>query len=230
MTLVAAFIGTITGFGTSTVLVPVLSLKFPFTQTLLFVGIIHLFGDIWKMVFFKKGINWRLILLFGLPGMVMSFVSAKMVTGIAPEILERLLGIFLVLYVLFIFYKPGWKLRENNLTAVSGGVLSGFFQGLFGVGGAIRSLFLTTFDLNKSIFIFTSGAIGFLVDSSRLISYRQSGINLDDFGWTLLVISVILSLTAAYLAKKTVSFIPQNKFRTLVAVFLLLVGIRYLVI
>jgi hypothetical protein len=54
---IASFAGTLTGFGTSTILVPFLSLWFSLPATLLFVGIIHWFGDIWKMIFFKKDIN-----------------------------------------------------------------------------------------------------------------------------------------------------------------------------
>ena len=41
LTFLAAFAGTVTGFGTSTILVPILSLWYPLPETLLFVGVVH---------------------------------------------------------------------------------------------------------------------------------------------------------------------------------------------
>ena len=84
LTLIASMAGTITGFGTSTLLVPILSLQFPLTETLLFVGVVHWFGDIWKMLFFKRGANWRLILLFGITGILVTFLGARL-AGVFDE-------------------------------------------------------------------------------------------------------------------------------------------------
>src|SRR3989338_9942045 len=135
LTLIAATIGTMTGFGTSTIMVPVLSLFLPLPVVLLFVGVIHWFGDIWKMLFFKKGFNWKLILLFGIPGIIVSFWAARLPLTLPEELLQRSLGLFLILYVGFIWFKPTWKMKPSNNNALLGGALSGFFSGIFGVGG-----------------------------------------------------------------------------------------------
>src|SRR3989338_4040633 len=94
LTLISASVGTMTGFGTSTIMVPVLSFFLPLPQTLLFVGIIHWFGDIWKMLFFKKGFNITLILLFGIPGIIVSFLAAKLPLTLSETLLQRSLGLF----------------------------------------------------------------------------------------------------------------------------------------
>ena len=70
LTLLASVIGTLAGFGISTIMVPILLIVFPLPQTLLLVGIIHWFNDIWKMLLFRKGIRWNLFLAFGLPGIL----------------------------------------------------------------------------------------------------------------------------------------------------------------
>jgi uncharacterized protein len=103
-----------------------------------------------------------------------------------------------------------------------------FSSGIFGVGGAIRSTFLSAYNLDKSVFLFTSGAIGFLIDSSRLVGYFTGGIRLVDYSTTTLAVAVVISLVGAYIAKKFVHKIPQDKFRLVIALALLLVGIRYL--
>ncbi|PIR59245.1 MAG: sulfite exporter TauE/SafE family protein [Candidatus Pacebacteria bacterium CG10_big_fil_rev_8_21_14_0_10_56_10] len=174
LTFTAAAVGTMTGFGTSTIMVPVLSLFLPLPTVLLFVGVVHWFGDIWKMLFFKKGFNWRLILLFVVPGVVLSFLAARLPLTLPEELLQRWLGLFLVAYVSFLFFRPSWKVKPSTAGAVWGGSLSGFFAGVFGVGGAIRSTFLSAFDIKKSVFLFTSGMISWLIDSSRISQYWLS--------------------------------------------------------
>lgn len=230
LTLVASTIGTMTGFGTSTIMVPVLSLFLPLPLVLLFVGVIHWSGDIWKMLFFKKGFNWKLILLFGIPGIITSFWAARLPLTLPEELLQRSLGLFLVLYVAFLWFKPTWKMKPSNSNALLGGGLSGFFSGIFGVGGAVRSTFLSAYDLPKSVFLFTSGVIGLLIDSSRVTQYFISGTRVDGSLLLALVLCIPTSLLGAYFAKKLVDIIPQQSFRLFIAIALLLVGLRYLFI
>ena len=104
LTLIASMVGTLTGFGTSTIMIPILLLFSPLPQTLLFVGIIHWFGDIWKVLLFKKGINWNLILGFGIPGIIASFVGASLTFHISESILMKILGGFLLAYVILLFF------------------------------------------------------------------------------------------------------------------------------
>src|SRR5512136_1799330 len=57
LTLAASIIGTLAGFGISTIMVPILLSIFSLPQTLLLTGIIHWFNDIWKMLLFREGIR-----------------------------------------------------------------------------------------------------------------------------------------------------------------------------
>ena len=230
LTFISSSVGTMTGFGTSTIMVPVLSLFLPIPETLLFVGVIHWFGDIWKILFFKKGFNWKLILLFGIPGIFASFWAARLPLTLPEALLQRSLGLFLVLYVAFLWFKPTWKMKPSNSNALFGGGLSGFFSGIFGVGGAVRSTFLSAYDLPKSIFLFTSGVIGLLIDSSRVTQYFISGVRVEGSLLLTLIVCIPVSLLGAYLAKKLVDKIPQKSFRLFIAVALLFVGLRYLLL
>jgi uncharacterized protein len=228
VTFIAAGVGTLSGFGTSTIMVPVLALFFPFPVTLLFVGIIHLFGDIWKMAFFRSGINWAVILGFGLVGILTSYLGAALTFRIPGELLLRILGGFLLAYVIFLFIHTRWQLPEDWKTMVAGGALSGFFSGIFGVGGAVRGTFLSAFDFPKATYIFTSGAIAFFIDTIRIITYYLEGTRLDSFLLYGLISFIPASLMGAYTAKRIVDRIPQETFRLVIAVFLGLVALRFL--
>ena len=134
-TFLAAIVGTVSGFGISTIMIPVMTLFYPLSTVLLFVAIIHFCGDIWKIVFFKKGANWKLIAVFGIPGIIMSYLGASITLTVSSIFLKKLLGIFLMLYVVYLFMKQKWKIPRTNISSIAGGSLSGFFAGIFGVGG-----------------------------------------------------------------------------------------------
>ena len=121
LTLIASAVGTLTGFGTSTIMVPILASFLPVPQVLLLVGIIHWFGDIWKMLLFRSGVRWRLIFLFGVTGIVATVIGGIVVFRTPEVLLARVLGAFLLAYVLFIFLKGRFKIPETNVTALAGG-------------------------------------------------------------------------------------------------------------
>ena len=229
LTLLGAAVGTATGFGTSTVMIPVLSLWLPFPVALLFVGIIHLFGDVWKVVLFKKGLNLKLALAFGIPGFVASYVGASLSFYGAELPLKRILGGFLLVYVAFLLTKRQWQLPQKPITAISGGTLSGLFAGFFGVGGAVRGAFLAAFNLPKEVYIFTSGLIALFIDVTRITRYITGGTRLDINLLYALMLCVPVSFAAAYLAKRLLNKIPQGLFRVFVAIFLALVAAKLLI-
>jgi len=226
---VAACVGTMTGFGTSTILVPALLLFYPVLETLLFVGIIHWFGNIWKLILFRKGIQWKLILSFGVPGIIATFIGASLVFNVSKAVLLRILGVFLICYVIYLFVKSSFRIKPNIFTGACGGALCGFFAGIFGIGGAVRSLFLTTFDLPKEVYIATAGAIALIIDSTRLTKYFLKGTRLEEMLLWGLLLFIPASLLGAKIAQFLVSKIPQQQFRKVIALFLLLAGIKLLV-
>ena len=226
ITILASMLGTMTGFGTSTVMIPILVLWLPPVETIFLVSIVHWFGNIWKVVLFKSGIHLKLILLFGASGLIASYLGAAITLEAGQVILLRVLGGFLVAYSLFLLLQQNFKIPATNSTALGGGALSGFFAGMFGIGGAIRSMFLTAFDLPKAVYIATAGAIGLLVDSTRIVTYVAGGTELSQRLWLGLLLFIPASFLGAQLAKRIVDRIPQSKFRWVVVTFLFAVGVK----
>lgn len=230
LTLIAATIGTITGFGTSTLMIPVLAIFFPPVEAIFLVAIIHWFGNVWKITLFRKGFNLRLVALFGIIGLATSYFGAFVSLGANEQILLRLLGAFLAGYALFLIFQSKFKIPAGNMAALSGGALSGFFAGMFGIGGAIRSMFLSAFDLPKAVYIATAGAIGIMVDSTRIITYFTGGATLPKELWYGLLLFIPISFLGAQIAKRIVDKIPRNKFRVVIAVFLFAIGLKLIIL
>lgn len=207
-------------------MIPVLVIFFPPVEAIFLTAIVHWFGNIWKIALFRSGFNLRLFLLFGVVGTATSYLGAFISLGANEQILLRLLGAFLAGYALFLLLQSRFKIPPGNLTAVSGGALSGFFAGMFGIGGAIRSAFLTAFDLPKAVYIAVVGAIGLLVDSTRIIAYFAGGATLPKELWYGLLLFIPISFVGAQIAKKVVDKIPQKQFRAIITIFLFGIGLK----
>jgi len=228
LTIFATTLSTITGFGTTTITLPIMLFFFPIHETILFIAIIHWFENIWRLILFRKGANWKLILSFGIPALFAGAIGARASIHMPEEILTRILGIFLFGYSAFIILKPKFKRRKTTQNSIVGGIFSGFFAGIIGLGGAIRSAFLTAFDLPKIVYLFSTNAISLLIDTVRLPIYGLNGTKLPtSFAWAAIAF-IPLSLVAAIYAKKLVVKIPQKYFRLVITIFLGLAGLKFL--
>lgn len=218
-------IGAITGFGTATIMTPLLLLFLPPPEAVLLAGIVHLFASLWQVLLFREGIRWRLLFEFGVPGMAASLIGASIYLSVPIEIISRALGGFLVIYVLFIMVNPRFRLRQGTLTSSVGGASNGFLAGIFGIGGAVKAMFLNAFDLPKAIYIATSGGIALLIDSTRIAAYLAGGTRLEPLISLGLLIFIPASLLGSMAGKKIAEWIPQERFRLLVAAFIFLAGL-----
>lgn len=230
LTVASSAIGTVSGFGISTLMVPIMLFFLPYPETLLFVGVVHWFGDVSKLFFFKKGLNWKILLAFGIPGIVAAYIGAGLIFKISSVILSRGVGIFLIGYVLFLALKPKFKIKPNISSALLGGGVSGLMGGLTGVGGgAVRAVVLTAFNLQKEVYVFTTGIVGATIDASRISGYFFGGTRINHILLIGLPFFVIASFAGVRIGKVLVDKIPQEKFRYVVAFFLLAIGIKFAV-
>lgn len=217
------------GFGLATIMIPVLLLRYPLAETLLLVAIIHLMGDVWKIWLFRQGVHWRLVLTFVALGIPMTALGAWLVPHIPQDHLARALGAFILAYVVVLVFKPSFRVNPTPARTVAGGALYGFAAGIFGISGAIRSAVLAAYDLPKAVFLFTSGAVSLFIDTTRIATYLASGVALVGITAWSLALLLPVSFAGALIAKRFLSHIPQDRFRSFIAVFLFLAGLKLLI-
>src|SRR3972149_469430 len=217
------------GFGSSTIMLPIMLFFIPYPIALLLIGIIHFFDDLWEIILFRQGVNWKLLLSFGIPGVIGSFIGANLAVFEPQTILIRLLGVLLLFYVFLITFKPKFKIPQTRTSAGLGGTLSGLIAGTFGIGGPVRAMFLSAFNLPKETYLFTSGAIAIFIDPARLITYFAGGTRLPGNLFWGLFLFVPITFIGSRTAKNFVDKIPQKKFRNVIAVFLFIAGLKLLI-
>lgn len=224
LALVSEILGTVGGFGSSVFFVPLAGLFFNFKTVLVVTGILHVFSNTAKLLFFYKGINRRLLLLIGIPSVVFVLLGAYLSVHLFSTYTEFALGIFLVTFGIFFLLYPKAKVSQSKLNAISGGSVAGFFAGLIGTGGAIRGLSLAAFDLEKNAFIATSAAIDFCVDLSRTTVYL-SNTYLEKTYYTYIPFLLLIAFVGSYTGKLLLKNVSQDNFRKIVLVMIILIGI-----
>src|SRR4051812_30956645 len=126
LALVAEVLGTIGGFGSSMIFVPLAGFFFDFKVVLGITAIFHLFSNVAKISMFRHGLDKRIILQIGIPAVLAVIVGAALSRYVDTNISRLLLGIFLIGLSLMLLLKPDFILRPVAANAVCGGALSGF--------------------------------------------------------------------------------------------------------
>ena len=113
---------------------------------------------------------------------------------------------------------------KNKLSL--GGALSGFFGGLAGTQGALRSAFLIRAGLSKEAFVGTTVVISSLVDITRLGVYSTRMVHLN---WhenaPLLICATLSAMTGAFIGNQLLKKVTITFLKFTVATFLILIGI-----
>ncbi|MBI1970341.1 sulfite exporter TauE/SafE family protein [Candidatus Woesearchaeota archaeon] len=224
--LFSEIIGTTAGFGSSTMFLPLALFFFDFKTALVLVAIFHVSGSIGRIAFFRHGLNKRLLLIFGIPSVLLTIVGALLVNYISQPMLKLMLGLFLIIYTL-ISWSDGFFVKPTSMNSIIGGGFSGFFAGLIGTGGALRGAFLTSFKLEKSVYIATAAAISLAVDITRIPIYLKSGFLSHDLLY-LIPILFIIAIVGSFIGKKIVYKIPQKIFRKVVLTAISLVSLKFI--
>lgn len=187
--LAASLLTFFSGFGLGTIMLPVFALFFDLQLAIALTGVVHFLNNLFKWILTRKHINWPIAWRFGIPAFLAAIPGAWLLAllgeqaaiyryswqGHTYEILPVKLTIagLLVIFALIELIPRLQQIRPGKYGLLIGGLLSGFFGGLSGHQGALRSAFLVKLGLSKEAFVATGVIIACLVDISRLSMYAE---------------------------------------------------------
>lgn len=230
------------GFGLGTILLPVFGLFFPIELAIIMTSLVHFFNNAIKVVFFGQHANWKVIVKFGLPAVVFAVLGAyifKSLIDFEPlfqytifntifEVmpLKIIIGALLIVFSLFEIVPKLKNLEFDEKYLSIGGALSGFFGGLSGHQGALRSAFLIRLHLSKEAFIATGVIIACLVDISRLVIYIPNLIQKSNkLDYNIIVLATFSAFCGIYIGNKLVQKTTLKTLQTIVGSCLFLFGL-----
>ena len=178
-----------TGFGLGTLLLPAFAVFFPAEVAVALTAVVHFLNNLFKLALVGRHANIRIAVRFGIPAMGAAFGGAFVLvwlTGQDPlwsyEVMGRSFQVMPVAFViasLMVFFAalelwPRFKRVSIPMSYLPvGGLLTGFFGGLSGHQGALRSAFLIRAGLDSAAFIATGVVIASVVDTARLLVYSE---------------------------------------------------------
>jgi hypothetical protein len=224
--LFAEIAGTVAGFGSSTIFMPLALFFVEFRAALILVALFHVAGNLAKSLFFRRGFDWKLFVTFGLPSVVLTVTGALLVAFVPQDALKFVLGLFLLAFSLRSLFGPGFLWPRANWATVLGGCVSGFFAGLLGTGGAFRAVVLSSLKLRKDSYIVMNAVIAVLVDITRIPVYIGGGF-LPAGSWLVVLGLGLVAIVGAFVGKRIVDVLPQKAFRIIVLAALGLVGLKF---
>lgn len=187
--LVISLLTFFSGFGLGTLLMPVFAIFFPIESAIALTGVVHLLNNIFKLFLIGKQADKTIVLRFGLPAIAGALIGAQLLLRLAdlPPLfsytlwkndfsttpIKLIIAVLLIGFVLMESLPKFKKIQFGPKQMPIGGFISGFFGGLSGHQGALRSAFIIKAGLSKEGFIATGVIIACFIDVSRLSIYTQ---------------------------------------------------------
>lgn len=240
--LITSLLTFFSGFGLGTILTPVFAIFFPIEVAIALTGVVHFLNNLFKLLLVGKHADRGVVLRFGLPAFFSALVGAFLLLKMSDlqPIGSYFIGakeftitpVRVVIAVLLIFFslmealqylkKVDWGRNKLFL----GGLLSGFFGGLSGHQGALRSAFLIKSGLSKEAFISTGIVIACIIDISRIGVYStgflQSGL-LENF--SLVIAATLSAFIGAYFGSRLLNKVTMSTIQTIVIVMIMILSI-----
>ncbi len=242
VSLLASLLTFFSGFGLGTLLTPIVALFFPIKTAIAITAMVHLLNNLFKLQLTGKYTDWNIVKKFGIPALIGSLAGALLLY-VLPDSMpiisytlwgnhfdlyttKIIIGILIILFTIIEGNEriKNWTAQPNYLQF--GGLLSGFFGGLSGHQGALRSMFLLKSNLSKQSFIASGIAIACIIDFSRLFVYIPQWKNLS---WSqegyLVIMATLAAFAGAYIGNKFLNKSTWPVLQKFVSIMLILIGL-----
>jgi uncharacterized protein len=240
--LITSLLTFFSGFGLGTILTPVFALFFAIDVAIALTGVVHFLNNLFKLSLIGMKADKDVVIRFGIPAFFSAIGGAYLLLTISEldPIYKYFIGeneyaitpVKLVVAILLIVFclmetlpfLKNFQFSKDKLFI--GGFLSGFFGGLSGNQGALRSAFLVKSGLSKEGFIASGIVIACLVDFSRLGVYftRFSKSGLTE-NITLVTAATLSAFAGAYFGNKLLKKVTMETIQIIVTILLVILSL-----
>ena len=234
------------GFGLGTLLMPVFALFFPIPVAVASTAVVHLTNNVFKVTVVGRKADWKILLSFGLPAAALAVPGAFLLvhmSNITPvstyHIGERAFNIttiklvvagLILIFAAFELIPLFRQIEFSRRWMPLGGALSGFFGGVSGHQGALRSAVLAKADLETTAFVGTVSVCALMVDVSRLLVYgftflAEDFSNISESNSVALVgVATLAAFVGTYSSSRFLKQVTMKTIRQLVGIMLVSFG------
>lgn len=240
--LVTSLLTFFSGFGLGTILLPAFAIFFPINIAVALTAIVHMLNNIFRFALVGRHANKGVILRFGIIAVIASFLGAQVLSslvGLKPLFSYHLFGnsfdimpIKFTIAVIIMFFAlwevlprlKGASFSQRYLPV--GGLLSGFFGGLSGIQGPLRSAFLVRSGLSAEGYIATNAAIAIMVDVPRIsVYFTHFSLLSAKSNIILLAVATMAAFLGAFLGNLWLKKVTMRIIQILVSIMLLAIAL-----
>jgi hypothetical protein len=213
----ASWLTFFSGFGLGTLLTPVFYLILgDLTLAITATAIVHLSNNIFKFGLMQKNVNWQIVIPFGLAAIPAAILGAYLISHFTDitlfqfnifgsmhsvKMINLIFGLVLIVFALIELVKK-WSIAFSKQSLLLGGLISGFFGGLSGHQGALRTAFLVKYKLEKKAFIATGIVIALVIDFVRIpVYFRETNLRELQAEWPIIALSILSAVFGAIIGK-----------------------------
>ena len=232
------------GFGLGTLLLPAFAVFFPNEVAVAATAIVHAANNLLKVALLGQKADRSIVLRFGIPAIISSFAGAALLVVLATgsplhtyqigSMRAAITPLNLVLALLMLGFAaleilPQFAhLQFDRKYLPVGGILSGFFGGVSGHQGALRSAFLAKSGLTTHTYIATNAVIALLVDFIRIAVYALAMAGGSGFSgglhWPLVFTGMIAAFSGVIVGKRYIHKVTMRWVQVLTGVLLALIA------
>lgn len=215
----------VTGFGIGSLLTPLLSLQLGTGVAVAAVSLPHAAATIVRCWRLRASIDWGVLKRFGILSAAGGLGGALLYAQLGGRALTLALASLLMLTSSAGL--TGWsrKWHPHGPLVWALGLLSGFFGGIAGNQGSLRSAALSAFRLSPLAFVATATATGVLVDGARMPVYLWTGgAALRPIAPTI-VVAIVGVLIGTFAGERALRAMPARVFRLVVNVTIGALGV-----
>lgn len=236
------------GFGLGTILMPVMAIFFPLPVAVAATAIVHLANNLFKVFLVGRKADTGVVLRFGLPAALGALGGALLLLSMsdlqplltytmadnefAVSPVKVVIALLIVLFALFDLVPGLSDLAFDKKYLPLGGALSGFFGGLSGHQGALRSAFLVKTGLPKEVFVGTNTLTAVVVDVTRLLVYGVSAyalhweaVSVGSRGLGLVLVATLAAFVGSFFGAKLVKKVTMKTIQQVVGTMLIIIAV-----
>ncbi|MCB9252362.1 MAG: sulfite exporter TauE/SafE family protein [Flavobacteriales bacterium] len=220
------YIQTILGFGAAILALPILLLTLGLQDAVSFISVFFFLYSLYQMYKVRKAADMTTVYTLIL-GVIIGLIMGIQVLKIGhPVVLKKYLGAFIILYVVSRMAKIK-KQKWMDKFGLLFGIGSGFFSGLFSVGGPFCVIYVHNkdfkIDVLRSTIILTLG----ITDLIKLpMLFASNLVNLQILKSAAIVFPFFVA--SIYLGNRSYAFIKEDLFHKIIMILLLISGISLL--
>jgi uncharacterized protein len=227
--LLAGGVAAISGFGIGSLLTPLLAVRYGAKLAVAIVSVPHLFATAARFLGLRKQLDRTIFINFGILSAAGGLLGALLNARASSPALAIVFGCLLIFAATSGLAGFIDRMNFGRRTAWLAGALSGFFGGLVGNQGGIRSAALLGFRIQKEALVATATAIALIVDGARMPVYLAIETKRILSAWPMLLVATVGALVGTFWGVRLLRRIPERLFRRLLYILILALGIYMLI-